>query len=56
MDYTTLHFPILIFRAETIDQVKEYVEADPFSKADYYKTREIIEFFEATMENNFWMK
>jgi len=46
---------ILILKADNIEQARSYVEADPFSSVDYYQNREISEFFEATMENNFWL-
>lgn len=46
---------IMILKSETIEKAKEYVEADPFSKINYYQSRIVTEFLEATMDNNFWL-
>lgn len=46
---------IMILIAENIDMAKSYVESDPFSKVDYYQSRTLVEFHEATMENNFFL-
>lgn len=44
---------IMIFQANSIREVEKYLEEDPFSKANYYQKREIVELSEATIENNF---
>lgn len=45
----------MIMIARDVEEAKNYLESDPFSKVDYYKNRVVVEFFEATMENNFWL-
>lgn len=44
---------IMIFEVENKEEVLEFVEGDPFTKANYYKKREVTELCEATLENNF---
>ena len=46
---------ILIIKADNIEMTRNYVEEDPFICAGFYKSVEITEFFEATMENNFFL-
>ncbi|MUK90522.1 hypothetical protein GMD78_19380 [Ornithinibacillus sp. L9] len=47
---------IMIIDAPSYELAKQYVEDDPFSKVNYYLTRDIIEMEEATIENEFLMK
>lgn len=51
MDGTAL----MIIDAPSYQLAKQYVENDPFSKVNYYRTRDIVEIEEATIENNFLM-
>lgn len=44
---------VMILAADTLEEARELVAADPFSKANYYRDRRIVELQEATIENNF---
>lgn len=47
---------LMIIKASDIEEARAYVEADPFAKANYYKSRNIVEVEEATIENNFLLE
>lgn len=44
---------LMIIDAIDAEEARAYVEGDPFSKVNYYRTRKIVEVDEATPENNF---
>lgn len=46
---------LLILTVSSAGEAESVVKADPFVKAGYYKNYEVLEFFEATPENNFLM-
>ncbi|UOR12832.1 YciI family protein [Halobacillus amylolyticus] len=46
---------LMIIDVPTYQLAKQYVENDPFSRVDYYLTRDIVEIEEATIENDFLM-
>lgn len=47
---------LMIIDAPSYQLAKQYVENDPFSKVDYYMTRDIAEIEEATIANDFLME
>ncbi|MBA4495066.1 YciI family protein [Paenactinomyces guangxiensis] len=44
---------IMILKADSREEAEKLLASDPFSAVDYYKSRDMIEVEEATLENNF---
>lgn len=44
---------IMILKADSQEQAESLLAGDPFTRANYYQERKIVEVEEATPENNF---